>query len=296
MTPRRRPVTVRGRCPHEPRRRTDPGARARRRRRRPSSLPRLARHPITLADGHLVGVVGRRPGRPARRGPRLLGRGVPLRPDPVAARVDGLQGRSPSTPPATAAPRACPPAAQDLERLHRAARAGWSTSSASSSAVLAGHSMGGRLVTAAGRRPARAGHRGAPARRHRRRHLGPHGLPVPRRPAAARRRRRGARWSTPLSVAAAVPRPAPGRQARPPGRARRSSATSCDRGAWSARASRSCGRASSWMLDELADREVPVFAIHGDRDLAVPLAPPASAPSAPTARWSWSRRPATRGC
>ena len=108
---------------------------------------------------------------------------------------DGLQGRSPSTPPATAAPRACPLSGQNLDdyaellgRVDRRAR--------HPSAVLAGHSMGGRLVTQlAAERPDRAIARDAD-RRDRGRHLGPHGQPVPGRAAAAGRGRRRCWCST----------------------------------------------------------------------------------------------------
>ena len=108
-----------------------PDRRRSRRRRRRVGAPRLARHthhPLRRPPGRR----GRlRPGRPARARPRLLRRGHPLRPDAVAPGRRWASRSSPSTPPATAAPRACPPAAPDLGGLRRAARPGASTTSAS---------------------------------------------------------------------------------------------------------------------------------------------------------------------
>ena len=67
-------------------------------------------------------------GHPARRRPRLLGRGLPVRPDAVAARVDGVQGhrdrhRGPRRHPGPAVRRPGPRALQRAARPdHRRAR------------------------------------------------------------------------------------------------------------------------------------------------------------------------------
>ena len=162
---------------------------------RPGEMPRLARHQITLSDGHQVGVA-------------VCGQGVPLvlvhgftaegmlYAQTLSRLVSaGLQGRRHRH----RRPRrhAGPP--------HRRRRRSASTADSCGrvvdelgirKAVFAGHSMGGRLVTELAADEPRPGARRDPPRRHRRRHLGPHGRPVPGHPAAARRGRRGARRST----------------------------------------------------------------------------------------------------
>ena len=131
-----------------------------------SPLPRLARHAITLDDGHQVGVA-------------VCGRGVPL----VVVHGFSAEGIL---------------YAQTLSRLvdlgfkviavdtaGHGGTLGLPTGAQSMAsyaellgrvldhlgirrAVLAGHSMGGRLVTELAATRARPGHRGDPARRHRR--------------------------------------------------------------------------------------------------------------------------------
>ena len=159
------------------------------------TLPRLARHPITLADGHKVGVA-------------VCGRGVPLvlvhgfsaegilYAQTLSRLVDlGLQGdrhrhRRPRRHPRPA-DRRRQSLASYAELLGRVL-----DELGIEAQVLAGHSMGGRLVTElAAAEPDRAiavilldaivG-----------RHLGPHGLPVPVLPAAHAGHRRARSWST----------------------------------------------------------------------------------------------------
>ena len=234
------------------------------------TLPRLARHEITLADGHTVGRRRLRPGRAARRGPRVLGRGDPLRPDAVTPgrpRVQGDRRRH-------RRPRRHPRPA------HRGARAwpatprcsaGCSTTSASGPAVLAGHSMGGRLVTElAASEPDRA-------------------IAVILLDAIV-----GDTWDRMVNVFRVFPPLLVGTGAtlvvdtvttvplfrdprRPSSSAAssrpRSAATSGGRGGCSARPRRSCAAgARRPMLDKLREERIPVFAIHGDRDIAVPIA------------------------
>ncbi len=162
---------------------------------RPVRVPRLARHQITLKDGHTVGIA-------------VAGRGVPL----VVVHGFSAEGFL---------------YAQTLSRLvsmgfkviaidtaGHGGTAGLPSDGQSIDSysellgrvidelgirhcILAGHSMGGRLVTQlAAERPGPHDRRAAD-RRDRRRHLGPDGLPVPNDAAAAAARRHGAWWSTP---------------------------------------------------------------------------------------------------
>ena len=72
---------------------------------------------------------------------------------------------------------------------------------------------------------------------------------------------------------ALVPRPVAGHQARPARRADHPQPPAAAVAAPRARRRRSCAaRAPRPMLDSLREERIPVFAIHGDRDLAVPIA------------------------
>ena len=194
----------------------------------PVRLPRLARHTITCSTTATSRRRRVRPGRAARRSSTASPPRACSTPSRCGGSSTWASRSSPSTPPATAAPRACPPAAATSPPTPSCS-AGSSTPSASERAVLAGHSMGGRLVTEYAADQPRAGARRHPHRRHRRADLGPHRLGVPALPAAARRRRRASSCSTRCRrcrcSATATRRPSCCASSRP-----RSSATSGGRG------------------------------------------------------------------
>ena len=161
-------------------------------------LPRLARHQITLPDGHTVGVAVCGRGVPlvvvhgfSAEGilyAQTLSRLVDLGFKVIAVDTAGHGGT-------LGLPTGAQTMASYAELLGRVL-----DHLGIERAVLAGHSMGGRLVTElAAAQPERA--IGVdPARRDRRRHVGPHGEPVPGVPAAAGRDRRAPSWSTPMTT------------------------------------------------------------------------------------------------
>ena len=252
-------------------------------------LPRLARHTIALADGHQVGV-------------SVCGRGVPivlvhgftaegmLYAQTLCRIVPPGSRWSPSTSPATAAPRACPPAAPTSSEYTRAARPG---------RRRARHQQGGLRRPLDGR-----------AARHRAGRREPDralavilldaivGEPWDRIVAVSRfnplvlaGRRAASCWLDTMTHAAVRPRPAPGRQVRPPGRADVVShvRTRC---ACSAPACRSCGRgprsgcSRSWAARACRSSRSTATATSWSR-----CRPPAAPPSWPRA-WSWWSRAA----
>ena len=126
-----------------------------------------------------------RSGRAARGRPRVLGRGDPLRPDPVAPGRPRLQGHRRGHRGPRGHPRP-PHRSAEHGQLRGAARAG-------ARPPRGGAGRPGRALDGwsprrrAGRQRAPPGHRGDPPRRHRGRHVGSHGQRVPGVPAPARR-------------------------------------------------------------------------------------------------------------
>ena len=169
--------------------RADPGARARRAPRRHRGRGAPSRPAPDRAGGRPPGRGdGRRQRGAAGRRPRVLRRGVPVRPVAVAAGEDGLPGhrdrhRRPRGHPGPAAERSEP------QRLRRAA--GPCDRRARHRAVRGRRALDGRPADHPhGGHPAGPGHRRGPHRCDRRRHLGPDGVPVPGRPGPAGRGRR----------------------------------------------------------------------------------------------------------
>lgn len=233
------------------------------------TLPRLARHSITLADGHEVGVA-------------ICGRGVPLvvvhgfsaegilYAQTLSRLVDlGFKVIAVDTA-GHGGTLGLPTGAQSMKSYaellgrvldHLGVR----------EAVLAGHSMGGRLVTElAARQPERA-------------------IAVVLLDAIV-----GDTWDRMVNVfrvfppllvgmgatlaldtVSTVPLFRDPRQAIKLGRLVRPTVAAHARRPWrlfGPAASILRSRGTRWMLDELRREKIPVFAIHGDRDLAVPLA------------------------
>ena len=177
-------------------------------------VPRLARHEITLSDGHTVGVT-------------VAGRGVPLVVVHGFSAEGFLYAQSLSRLVAMGfrviaidtaghgATQGLPLAGHDIndyaDLLGRCI-----DELGIERFVLAGHSMGGQLITRLAATLAGAHHGRDPDRRDRRRHLGPDGVPVPGGAAAAGRDRQhpagGLRHDRP-----GLQRSPPGGQAAPAG-------------------------------------------------------------------------------
>ena len=114
-----------------------------------------------------------RPGRAARRRPRLLGRGLPLRPDAVPARVLGFKVIAVDTA-GHGGTLGLPTSAAEHGELRRAARPGPRSPRREARPCSWATPWAGASSPSRGQRT-RAGDRRHPARRHRGGHLGPHG-------------------------------------------------------------------------------------------------------------------------
>ena len=250
------------------------GRRASRSSVRARSRRRGRRHPAPPGPPHdharrrpRVGRGGLRAGRAARGRPRLHRRGLLYA--QTLSRLVGLGFKVIAIDTAGHGGTLGLPTGGRAWRATPSCSVGCSTTSASS--ARSRRPLDGRPPRhRAGRQRARPGHRRDAARRHRRRHLGPHGQRLPLLPAAAGRDRRHARGSTPSP---------PSRGSATPGRpsssagswAPTSPGTSAARGGCSGRRCRSCAAAAADGCSTGSARRVPVFVIHGDRDFAVPL-------------------------
>ena len=178
-------------------------------------MPQLARHLITLDNGHEVGVA-------------VCGRGVPLVVvhgfsaegilyAQTLSRIVSLGFKVVAIDVAGHGATLGLPRRRDAQQLHRVARQGAQPSRRREG--RARRTLDGRSPRHRARgEPHRSGDRRHAARCDRRRHVGPDGQPLPHLSAAARRYRRGARGRH-AHDDPAVPRPRAGAQARPPRRA-----------------------------------------------------------------------------